>query len=446
MFKRKITDQIAQWQTSLKIKRRALIIKGLRQIGKTTIVREYCRQNYENVVYINFMDRKSLKKIFDQDIIVDDIIRNLSAALPGVRFIPNKTVIIFDEIQECANARAAIKPFMLDNRFDIIATGSLIGLRGYSKKNNASIPTGFEYILQMYPMDFEEYLWARGIDENVISYIKECYQNHKRIADVINTSFMEYYKEYLCVGGMPDAVNTFLITRDLNQVYEMEKGILENYKDDFGKHLDEKENEYVSQKELGKIIEVYQSIPAQLAKENKKFQYSQISKNAKGREYRFALTWLEEFGLIKLCYNLSALELPLEGYRKEDIFKVYVVDSGLFTAMLGQDAYNEILNEDFGIYKGALYENMVAEAQVKNNRSLYYFSKDSGLKIDFISKIGNELFAIESKAKNGTAKSLKTILESKEYSITKGIKLINGNIGEMNNIYTIPLYMAFFLK
>lgn len=206
------------------------------------------------------MDRKSLKKIFDQDIIVDDIIRNLSAALPCLKFIPNKTVIIFDEIQECANARATIKPFMLDSRFDIIATGSLIDL------------------------------------------------------------------------------------------------------------------------------------------------------------------------------------------RKKDIFKVYVVDSGLFTAMLGQDTYNEILNEDFGIYKGALYENMVVEALVKNNQSLYYFSKDSGLEIDFISKIGNELFAIESKAKNGTAKSLKTVLEGKEYSITKGIKLINGNIGEMNNIYTIPLYMAFLLK
>lgn len=240
MFNRKILNEIYKWQESLKIKKRALVIKGLRQVGKTTIVQDYCKRNYDNVVYINFMDNESIKRVFDGDLIVDDMIRDLSGSLIGTKFIPNKTVIIFDELQECANARSAIKPFMLDGRFDIIATGSLIGLRGYNKKNSKGIPTGFEYFLEMYPMDFEEYLWARGISDETINYIKECYLNQKKVSDSININMMNYFKEYLCVGGMPDAVNTFLLTKDLNQVYDIQHYILEQYKDDFGKHLDKK--------------------------------------------------------------------------------------------------------------------------------------------------------------------------------------------------------------
>lgn len=266
---------------SLVIKKRALIIRGLRQVGKTTIVFDYCKKNYRNVIYLNFMDRTSLKKIFDQDLIVNNLIRDLSANMPGEKFVPYKTVIIFDEIQECANARTAIKAFMLDGRFDIIATGSLLGLRGYNKKENKGIPTGFEYQIQMYPMDFEEYLWARGVDETLIEYIKECYKTKTKVSESVNASFMTYFKEYLCVGGLPDAVDTFLKTNDLNQVFEVEKGILEDCKDDFGKHLNQDEIEYKDKNELTRIMEVYDSIPSQLAKENKKFQHSTIGKKQK---------------------------------------------------------------------------------------------------------------------------------------------------------------------
>lgn len=446
MFRRKIMDDIKKWEASLQIKKRALVIRGLRQIGKTTVVKEYCHNKYENVVYINFMDLETIKKIFDKDLIVDDMVRDLSAALPGEKFVPFKTVIIFDEIQECVNARASIKAFMLDGRFDIIATGSLIGLRGYNKKKTKGIPTGFEYPIQMFSMDFEEYLWARGIEDNLIDYVKECYKNKEKVSDVVNHSFMQYYKEYLCVGGMPDAVNTFLLTKDLNQVYDVQTGILENYKDDFAKHLDEEEKEYIDKNELTKIMEVYNSIPSQLAKENKKFQYSKIDKKAKGREYRFAITWLEEFGLAKLCYNLNNIELPLEGNKNEDCFKLYITDTGLFMAMLGNDTYNEILNGDMGIYKGAVYENIVAESFIKNGANLYYFSKASGLEIDFITKIKNEIVAIEVKAKNGNTKSLNELLNNEKYMVDRAIKLIDGNIGKTNNIYTIPLYMSFLIE
>ncbi len=446
MFKRKIMNEIKRWENSLKIKKRALVLRGLRQIGKTTVVKEYCKSKYENIIYINFMDLESIKSIFDKDLIVDNIIRDLSAALPGNKFIPYKTVIIFDEIQECVNARSSIKPFMLDGRFDIICTGSLIGLRGYNKKRGKGIPTGFEFPLQMYSMDFEEYLWARGIDDELIEYVKECYRKKEKVSEAVNNSFMQYYKEYLCVGGMPDAVNTFLLTKDLNQVYDVQMGILENYKDDFAKRLDENEESYVDKYKLAKIIEVYNSIPSQLAKENKKFQYSQIDKNAKGREYRFAITWLEEFGLAKLCYNLINIELPLEGNKNEDCFKLYIADTGLFIAMLGNETYNEILNGDMGIYKGSVYENIVAESFIKNGQNLYYFSKPSGMEMDFVTKIKDEIVAIEVKPNNGNSKSLKELLKNEKYNVNNAIKLINGNIGFNNNIYTIPLYMSFLIN
>lgn len=446
MFKRKILNEIKKWKDSLKIKRRALVIKGLRQIGKTTVVKHYCESNYKSVIYINFMDNKSIKKIFDGDLIVNNMIRDLSAALPGSKFIPNETVIIFDEIQECVNARSSIKPFMLDGRFDIIATGSLIGLRGYNKKKSKGVPTGFEYLLNMYPMDFEEYLLAKGISEDIIEYIKKCFYNKEHVSDVLNDSMMNYYKEYLCVGGMPDAINTFLQTNDLNQVYDVQYNILEQYKDDFGKHLDENENQKINQKELVRIMEVYNSIPNQLAKENKKFQYSVINKNAKGREYRNAITWLEEFGLVKICYNMNVLELPLEGNKDEDIFKLYVADTGLFVAMLEKGTTNNILNGDLKIYKGAIFENVIADALTKLGKKIYYFSKNTGLEIDFVTNFKNELTLIEVKANNGNAKSLKEVLTNKtKYNVNRAIKLIDGNIGENKNIYTIPLYMAFLL-
>ena len=459
MFKRKIMNEIKKWENSLKIKKRALILRGLRQIGKTTVVKEYCQSKYENVVYINFMDLESIKNIFDKDLIVDDIIRDLSAALPGNKFIPNKTVIIFDEIQECKEIVTIIKFLVENGKYKYVLSGSLLGVelrdlrsapvgymrRGYNKKKGKGIPTGFEYPIQMYSMDFEEYLWARGIDDKLIDYIKDCYKKKEKVSETVNNSFMKYYKEYLCVGGLPDAVNTFLLTKDLNQVYDIQIGILENYKDDFVKHLDEEEEKYVDKNELTKIMEVYNSIPSQLAKENKKFQYSKIDKKAKGREYRFAITWLEEFGLAKLCYNLNNIELPLEGNKNEECFKLYITDTGLFMAMLGNDTYNEILNKDMGIYKGAIYENIIAESFIKNGKNLYYFSKPSGLEIDFITKIKNEIVAVEVKSTNGNTKSLNELLKNDKYNVSNAIKLINGNIGQNNNIYTIPLYMSFLI-
>lgn len=445
MFKRKIMNEILKWEDSLKIKKRALVIKGLRQVGKTTIVKNYCKEKYNNVIYINFMENTSFKKIFDNDLVVNDIVRDLSAAIPTAKFVPNETVIIFDELQECSNARSAIKPFMIDGRYDIIATGSLIGLRGYNKKKSKGVPTGFEYTITMYPMDFEEYLYAKGISEDSLDYVKNCFFKKEKVSDFLNSSFMNYFKEYLCVGGMPDAVNLFLKTNDLNQVYDLQRNILEQYKDDFGKHLDEKEEEKINKKELTRIMDVYNSIPNQLAKENKKFKYSEISKNARAREYFESIMWLNEFGLVNICYNLSNLELPLDAYKIDDEFKIYVADTGLFIAMLEKGTTNNILNGDLKIYKGAIFENIIADSFAKNSKNLYYYSETRGLEIDFITKYNDELTLVEVKATNGNAKSLKEVLSSDKYSVNKGFKLVDGNLSVNNSVTNIPLYMAYLL-
>ena len=447
MFERKIYSEFKKWKESNKIKKRALIIKGLRQIGKTTIVLKYAKENYDNIIYMNFMDNVSLKKIFEDDLDINNLIIRISSAFSNKKLIPNKTVIIFDELQECARARTSIKSFMIDGRFDVIGTGSLLGLRGYNKKQQEGIPTGFEYIINMYPMDFEEFLLARGINSEITEYLKKCYLNKEKIDDTVNTNISKYFKEYLCVGGMPDAVNTFLTTFDMNQVHDVLKNILEQFKDDFGKHLDTNENAKVNKTDLRKILEVYNSIPNQLAKENKKFQYKLISSKANSRDYREAITWLEEFGLIKLCYNLKSLKLPLSAYRCEDIFKVYVVDSGLFVAMLDDGSVYHIINDNLKIYNGAIYENIIAESFSKNDINLYYFNKNSETEIDFVSKINNELTLIEVKANNGNTKSLKDILFKKDiYHVDNAIKLINGNTGYKNGIYTIPHYFAYLIK
>ena len=446
MFKRKIYKELETWHESLKIKKRALLIKGLRQIGKTTIAKSFAYNNYENVVYINFMNDTEVKQYFNGNLSVPLLISYLSSYYTNQRFVPGKTVIIFDEIQECSRARSSIKAFMEDGNYDIIATGSLIGLRGY-KKSNASIPVGFEKVIEMKPMDFEEYLWAIGINENTLKLINDSFNNMESVPKPINDNLMRYFNEYLCVGGMPDVVSTFIETHNLQMVRDFQLGLLESFKDDFAKHLNDEDNTEIDKTLLTKIIDVYNVIPSQLAKENKKFVYSEISKNARGREYLDAIVWLEEYGLINRAYNLNTLELPLEGNKDKSTFKIYMADTGLFVAMLDGRTANSILTGDLNIYKGAIYENIIADSFSKNHKKLYYYTKTSGLEIDFVTVYQNLLTVVEVKAKNNKAKSLLEVLTNKaKYNVKSNYKLIDGNVGNNGIVNTIPLYMASYIK
>ena len=360
MFKRKITDEMTAWKNSTG-KKKALVIKGLRQVGKTYSVRAFAEENFENTVYINFKDNDSFRRVFDGDLVVDRITLDLSALMPGVHFVPGKTVLIFDEIQECANARASLKAFMTDGRYDVMCTGSLLGIKGYNRKKGKGIPTGFEHIIYMKPMDFEEFLWAKGIGQNVIDEMRRCLEKRIPVSEAIHLAMRRYFREYICVGGLPYVVDRFIATNDMNVVRQEQLDILEEYRDDFGKHLDENENEETDLTLLARINRVFDSIPSQLAKENKKFVYSAIEKKGRSENYQAAIQWLQDAGIISLCYNLSNLSLPLEGNKTENIFKIYMQDTGLFTAMLEPGTAGKILSGELGMYKGAVYENIVAD-------------------------------------------------------------------------------------
>ena len=446
MFRRKITDELIKWKNSTG-KKKALVIKGMRQIGKTFIARAFAEENYENVIYINFKDNESAKRIFDGDFAVDRITLDISAIIPGAHFIPGKSVIIFDEVQECSNARASIKAFMLDGRYDIICTGSLLGIKGYNRKKGRGIPTGFEHIIYMKPMDFEEFLWAKGVNEAVLSEVKACFTEHRAISETIHSSMLRYFREYMCVGGMPYVVDRFLSTNDMSIVLEEQRDILEEFKDDFGKHLDENENEETDLALLGRINRVFDSIPAQLAKENKKFTYSMLEKKGRSENYQAAIQWLYDAGIVNICNNLTNLSLPLAGNRIDNVFKIYMQDTGLFVSMLEEGTSGRILSGDLGMYKGAMYENIIADAFSKLGRSLYYFHKDSGLEIDFITTIETETALIEVKATTGNTKSANTILKNKDqYGVNRLIKLSENNVGLEGEKLTIPYYMVYLLK
>lgn len=444
MYRRKIEEELKRWKNSTN--KKALVLKGLRQIGKTYSVLKFAKENYENVVYINFKENESAKKVFEDDLVVDRMMIDLSALIPNVNFVPGKTIIIFDEIQECANARASLKPFVIDGRYDVIGTGSLLGIKGYNLKKGKGIPTGYEKIIYMEPMDFEEFLWAKGINEKVIDSLRDSYKRFVPISETIHRAMLRYFNEYICVGGMPRVVDTFINTNDMNAVYDEQHDLIEEYKDDFGKHLDENENEVVNKSLLGRINKVFDSLPSQLAKENKKFTYSAISKHARSNEYEAAIMWLIDFGLVVPCFNLSSIDRPLEGYKIDNVFKLYFKDSGLFISLLEKGSAFKILNGQLNIYKGAIYENIIADAFSKNKKKLYYFHKDSGLEIDFVTIVDDKTSLIEVKSTTGNTKSAKTVLGNKEkYRADQLIKFGEYNIGRQNNTITLPYYLAFLI-
>ena len=446
-FKRKIINEFILWKQSLKEKRKALVITGLRQIGKSYIVDYFARKNYENVIKIDFKKERYMKSCFGDDLNVDSLILNITANKPGSFFLPHKTVLILDEIQECSAARASIKSFMEDGRFDVIATGSLLGLKGYNSKYSGGVSVGFEHTVYMKAMDFEEFLWAIGINEETIDYVKKCFRNNEPINETVHQAFTKYFREYLCVGGLPEVVKKFISTKDMNQVRKEQKDLIEEYKDDFAKHLDDNEQEKIDLSLLGQINKVFDSLPSQLAKENKKFMVSKIDKKGSLEKYSSAIQWLVDYGLIERCYNLTIPEFPLEGNKNQGIFKLFFTDTGLLISQLDEGTAGCVLTGDLGIYNGAIYEEAFADAYLKNGKKLYYYAKESGLEIDFISQRYNEVVLIEVKAKDGRTKAALEVLNNKaKYKdVTKLIRLKDCNVGASNNIETYPSYLAFLI-
>lgn len=436
MLKRKIEQVLKDWKNS--DNHNPLIIKGCRQCGKTFSARQFAKGNYKYEVYINFLKNPSYSSIFNGSLEVDNLIIMMSALLgPEAIFKEHETIIILDEIQECPQARTALKFFKEDGRFDVIATGSLLGIKGY-KEQVKSIPVGYETMIEMHPLDFEEFLWANGISSSLIEILNKSLINETPIPEAIHIKMKELLLHYIIVGGMPDAVKTFVNTKQMNMVLNIQRNIINSYKDDMVK--------YASKIDKPLIKECFESIPKQLSKENKKFQYSLIKKHGSSSEYLGSIQWIEDAGIIARCYNLSTIELPLDGNSIANVFKVYMQDTGLFISMLEEGTQFDILQGNLYGYKGAIFENYIADIFTKMNRKLYYFHKESGLEIDFVIRYKSKATLIEVKANKGNTKSTKTILENFErYHVEQAIKLGDYNIGRDDKILTIPLYLGFLL-
>lgn len=437
MLRRKIEQTLLDWKNTPEHK--PLIVKGCRQCGKTFSVLDFAKKNYEHVVYLNFFENPQYASVFSGSMEVDHITMLLSALMgKDAIFEEGKTILVLDEIQDCPDARTALKFFKLDGRYDVIGTGSLLGVVGYGSKEPKSIPVGYETVIDMTPLDFEEFLWANGISEQIIALLKTHLHDETPVPDALHQRMHELLLHYTVVGGMPDAVQTFVNTKRMDEVLQIQRDIVRSYEDDMVK--------YAEKKDKPVIRECFQSIPKQLSKENKKFQYSVVKKGATASKFAGSLQWIEDAGIISRCYNLSITELPLDGNAEKDIFKVYMRDMGLFVSMLEDGTQFDILQGNLLAYKGAIFEGLIADIFSKMGRKLYYFHKDSGLEVDFVIRYKGECTLVEVKANTGNAKSAKTILSHPEkYHVDHVIKLGNYNVGRSAQMLTLPLYMAFLL-
>lgn len=450
MLKRKIEYTLAKWKNAAGHK--PLVIMGIRQCGKTFIAQHFAAENYKSVVYINFIKQPERINAFMGSKAVDDILLNLSTQIKGVTFTPGETCFIFDEIQECPEARTSLKFFKEDGRFDVIATGSLLGVQGYGdekkKKHRKlnrqkeprinSIPVGSEDIIEMYPLDFEEFLWANGLSTEVVEALGKFYREEIPVPAGIHVAMKKLLNLYVAVGGLPDAVNAFLATNNINAVSKAYKSILKEYRDDMTKYAPDKDKPH--------IRECFNSIPKQLAKENKKFQYNKVKPGGRSETYLGSLQWLEDAGIACRCYNTDITGLPMEGNAKDNVFKVYMADIGLLIEMLGAGTRADILQGNLGGFKGAIFENLMADTLHKKEQSLYYFQKDSGLELDFLVRMAGECVPLEVKAKSAKAKSSKTVLAHPEkYHVKHIIKFGDYNVGREGRLLTLPTYMQFLL-
>lgn len=437
MLKRKIEQTLLEWKSTANHK--PLILKGCRQCGKTFSVLDFAHKNYKNVVYLNFFENPDYASVFAGSLEIDHIVMMLTALLGSAAvFEAGETVLVLDEIQDCPEARTALKFFRIDGRYDVIGTGSLLGVKGYGKEPK-SIPVGSETVVDMYPLDFEEFLWANGITDEMIDMLEKCMDTESPVPEALHNRMRQLLLQYTVVGGMPDAVQTFVDTKQMDEVLQIQRDIVRSYEDDMVK--------YAERKDKSKIKECFQSIPKQLSKENKKFQYSVVKKGSTASKYAGSLQWIEDAGIISRCYNLSITELPLDGNAEEDCFKVYMRDCGLFVSMLEDGTQYDILQGNLYGYKGAIFENLIADIFSKMGRKLYYFHKDSGLEVDFVIRYHGECVLVEVKAHTGNTKSTKTILRHPEkYHVRQAIKLGDYNVGRNEQVLTLPLYMAFLLR
>lgn len=435
-LRRKIDAFLTEWKNDAQ--KKPLIVKGCRQIGKTESILHFAEGNYESIVEINFVRDEKYKKIIADGYAVDSIIKNISRIDPSKKFIPKKTLIFFDEITEFPEISTSLKFFRIDGRFDVICSGSMLGVN-YKRIESNSVGNKTDYT--MYSMDFEEFLWAKGYGEDTVadmlSHMKDMRPFNELEMDIYHTLFLDFS----ILGGMPAVVKDYVEKGTFEGSLDTQRQLIADYKEDIRK--------YAEGLDQTRVINVFNSIAPQLAKENKKFQIVKVATGARFRDYRGCAEWLTDAGIVNVCYCLNFPELPLNGNCDTDKFKLYFADTGLLVSLLDEEAGDDLrANRNLGVYKGALYENVMGEALTKSGYSLYYYKReDSTLEEDFFIRSAESLIPVEVKAKSGKAKSLRTLIDSDKYpDIQYGFKFSYNNIGYSDKIFTFPYFCAYLLK
>ena len=438
MLKRKIDRYLVEWKSS--IDKKPLVVKGARQIGKTASIRYFAQGNYAYFIEINFALQPKYKKIFEEGYEVNSILKNLSLLNPSFTFVPGETLIFFDELQECPDCATALKSFKQDGRYDVICSGSLMGLYYQQIESNS---VGYKTDYEMHSLDFEEFLWAKGYNEALID------DHYQHMVYVQPLSGMEmdvlsaHFRDYMILGGMPEVVNRYVETGQFSGLLQLQRQLLLDYEEDITK--------YASGFDKAKILAIYRHVSAFLAMDNKRFQVTKVAKGARNREYVGAVEWLANAGIVNVCYCMHTPSLPIKGNYDAKLYKLYFRDTGLLIASLDEEAQEDLRgNRNFGTYKGAIYENIVADMLVKQGYGLYYYRSDSpSIEMDFFVRDAHSLVPVEVKAKDNATASLNQLIrsDSEKYEDVKyGIKLCNKNIGFNGQFYTFPYFLAFLLR
>lgn len=436
LLKRKVNGFLTAWKNNAD--RKPLIIKGARQIGKTRSIEWFAQQNYSSVVQINFVEQMKYREIFDDGFEVDKILKNISLLNPEFKFLPGQTILFFDELQACPNCATSLKFFKLDGRFDVICSGSLMGINYKEIESNS---VGYKEDYEMHSMDFEEFLWAKGYSDEFIDELLQHMFEVKPFSAIQLNVLFDLFRDYVTIGGMPEVVNTYIKNNNFSGTLAIQKQLLKDYEEDITK--------YVDGLDKAKVKAVYNHISTFLAKDNKRFQITKIGKNARNRDYIGCVEWLADAGVINLCYCMNQPELPLKGNYDPKLYKIYFKDTGLLIASLDEEAQEDLrANKNLGTYKGAIYENVVGDMLVKQGYNLYYYNSDKpALEMDFFLRDSNSLIPVEVKANDGATVSLNNLLKEDKFpDIKYGIKLGYKNIGFNGKFYTFPYFLTFLLK
>lgn len=435
MLRRKIDDYLIQWKNNPD--RLPLIIKGARQIGKTFSIENFAR-SYKNFIEINFITEPQFKTIFKNGYSPEQITKEITLIKPEWHFVPHETLILFDEIQACPDCTTSLKFFKIDGKYDVICSGSPLGIN-YNEITSVSV--GYKTDYEMHSLDFEEFLWAKGYQQNQIDEILEHMKNLEPFSETEFSVWMENFKEYMTLGGMPKVVDMFISQKNYSGTLQEQRQILNAYEEDITK--------YAVGLDKAKVKNIYNHISVFLAKENKRYQITKVAAGARNREYVGTVDWLKDAGIINVCYCLEKPELPLKGNYKPNDYKIYYRDTGLLIASLDEEAQEDLRqNKNFNTYKGAIYENIIADVLVKQGYELFYYKNEkSTLEMDFFVRDAKSLIPVEVKANDNATISLRNLIEKESYEdIRYGIKLCNRNIGFNGKFFTFPYFCSFLLK